>query len=669
MTDALNLLIITETVEILQALLDTGKAEWSLARLPQGLRLHRAVLLSADGNEPVHVAVATIEAISYHAAQQMTQSLCRRFRPQLALFLGRAMSLAAYDAGDLFIVQRVEPDEGFGFETGVLLQEARYLEASAEWRTIGQGAIRWGALWLPPGHTRAHAKHLGAEGNPPISPLGLPHLEHVALHCTVPRLLVLGVQREVRYVRDNTTESEWAEEGVVARRLAEFALMFFPDQIRVGNIRAIASATPRSDTTTTDDDTAALLRDLVDGLEVTSVSISHFKNIASLTLDLSAKDAARGRWTCIVGVNGAGKSAVLQAIAIVLLGDRLAAELGGDWLQRTRRLQGHERTDASLAVTLATARGEVPLRVAISGAGIDDAIEADPTYSRMRATWKARASHHLFRAYGPGRNLSEHMDSRYSKLSADVQAVMTLFDPLTQIASAEALVEKTPDAGFLPHLKSLVDHVFQDLGIETIIEGTALRFTIQGALLPVVDLPDGFRATLAWLADLCLGWFRSASEEDRALGISTLRAIVLIDEIDLHLHPKLQRSLVPRLREVLPHVQWIVTTHSPLVLGSFDSSEIVALEPDPVQGVRRRVLDREIMGFTLDEIVSWLMETPPRSLALDAIVASPLDRDARLALLLSQSPELSAEDATSALEAAQAQRDQADPGSPPEKDA
>lgn len=47
----------------------------------------------------------------------------------------------------------------------------------------------------------------------------------------------------------------------------------------------------------------------------------------------------------------------------------------------------------------------------------------------------------------------------------------------------------------------------------------------------------------------------------------TAKAIVLIDEIELHLHPKLQRKIMPKLSEIFPNVQFIVTTHSPQVLG------------------------------------------------------------------------------------------------------
>jgi predicted ATP-binding protein involved in virulence len=94
-----------------------------------------------------------------------------------------------------------------------------------------------------------------------------------------------------------------------------------------------------------------------------------------------------------------------------------------------------------------------------------------------------------------------------------------------------------------------------------------------------------------------------------------VHAIVLVDEIDLHLHPSLQRGLIPRLRKAFPKVQWIVTTHSPLVLANFDVNEIIALDRGSEGNVRE--LDRQILGFTSDEIYEWLMGTRPMGAAIE----------------------------------------------------
>ena len=117
---------------------------------------------------------------------------------------------------------------------------------------------------------------------------------------------------------------------------------------------------------------------------------------------------------------------------------------------------------------------------------------------------------------------------------------------------------------------------------------------------------------------------------------------MLIDEIDLHLHPSLQRELVPRLRTALPKVQWIVTTHSPLVLANFDSNEIIALDRNVPGNIRK--LDRQILGFSSDQIYEWLMGTQPTGQAIDDILekndveGKPTDDE--VAELLDASPQV-----------------------------
>src|SRR5207244_6200490 len=59
-----------------------------------------------------------------------------------------------------------------------------------------------------------------------------------------------------------------------------------------------------------------------------SVSISNFKNIESLEIDFTQESTLVGNWTCIAGINGAGKTSILQAICLIMLGSELVTELG-----------------------------------------------------------------------------------------------------------------------------------------------------------------------------------------------------------------------------------------------------------------------------------------------------------------------------------------------------
>jgi predicted ATP-binding protein involved in virulence len=82
---------------------------------------------------------------------------------------------------------------------------------------------------------------------------------------------------------------------------------------------------------------------------------------------------------------------------------------------------------------------------------------------------------------------------------------------------------------------------------------------------------------MAWVADLVGQVFLEAKSPVPA---AEMEGIVLIDEIDLHLHPGWQVELIPTLKRVFPRLQFIVTTHSPMVLPGLEQDEIVLLEED-----------------------------------------------------------------------------------------
>lgn len=107
------------------------------------------------------------------------------------------------------------------------------------------------------------------------------------------------------------------------------------------------------------------------------------------------------------------------------------------------------------------------------------------------------------------------------------------------------------------------------------------RFTFraggEGVKLPATWLSQGYQATIAWIADLIGHAFWDARAP---VACEDIEALVLIDELDLHLHPRWQSGFVLALKRVFPKVQFVATTHSPMVLPGLAADEVVRLEFD-----------------------------------------------------------------------------------------
>ena len=88
--------------------------------------------------------------------------------------------------------------------------------------------------------------------------------------------------------------------------------------------------------------------------------------------------------------------------------------------------------------------------------------------------------------------------------------------------------------------------------------------------------------------------------------------IVLIDEIDLHLHPSWQRNIVSNLRNTFPNCQFIISTHSPQVFGEVDAQSIRILTVDTLHGLMATVPD-QALGLDTSEILEEHMEASSRN--------------------------------------------------------
>jgi predicted ATP-binding protein involved in virulence len=89
-------------------------------------------------------------------------------------------------------------------------------------------------------------------------------------------------------------------------------------------------------------------------------------------------------------------------------------------------------------------------------------------------------------------------------------------------------------------------------------------------------LPDGLRSLLSWLGDLLMR-LDEIPWEDAKTPVNEQPIILLLDEIEVHLHPKWQYQILPLVQKVFPNAQIFLTTHSPFILNSIDNAKIYKL--------------------------------------------------------------------------------------------
>jgi predicted ATP-binding protein involved in virulence len=147
-------------------------------------------------------------------------------------------------------------------------------------------------------------------------------------------------------------------------------------------------------------------------------------------------------------------------------------------------------------------------------------------------------------------------------------------------------------ANCIQEIKSVSYHIREDDLIATFNNGDILPFRV---------LSDGIRNMLAMVADVA---HRTAILNPQFGRRATLETpgVVLIDEIDLHLHPKWQRRIVEDLRRTFPKIQFIVTTHSPFVIQSLRAGELVDLSTPDLRPAA------EYVNKSIDDIAENVMD-------------------------------------------------------------
>ena len=361
-------------------------------------------------------------------------------------------------------------------------------------------------------------------------------------------------------------------------------------------------------------------------MRIKQLKMQSFRGIDDLTIDFDEKES-----TVFIGINGVGKSSILDAICLLLsyfmywIGGTVDSEnvktfnefdiankniitkldikisyRGEDsWtIYRERdgvtKVSGHEKRQNAcdgiwrhwynepqynipLIVYYPTNRAVIDIDLEVP---IQSEFKQIDSYDKALAGGRISFSH-LFQWFRNREDIESELrlennpDYRDKQLEAVRQAISSLIPNFTKLR-----VRRSP-----------------------------LRMTLQkdGEELIVNQLSDGEKCLLAMVGDLAR---RLAIANPGLKNPLDGFGVVLIDEIELHLHPKWQREIIPALTRTFPHCQFIVTTHSPQVIGEIKPQGIYILEKTENGIIAQR--PQSSYGRDSNQILEDLMDVPER---------------------------------------------------------
>ena len=286
---------------------------------------------------------------------------------------------------------------------------------------------------------------------------------------------------------------------------------------------------------------------------VDRVEIRNFRVIEELTLHLRPPSpSADAPWAMLLGENGLGKSTVLQAITLALLDPPSRDRLGLDASSFVR----HGAAEASVSVTLTGATTPIEL-VARAGS---------PTFEG-NSTQKV-----LVLGYGATRLLPTAAHPSPATPGAYAR-VENLFDPFVPVGDTTSWLLGLPPERF--------DEVAAALRQLLLLEEGELLLRNPGAGAVEVER-DGDRVRLEELSAGYQSVIALATDVVKVLlslwdTVPAAEAIVIVDELGAHLHPRWRMRIVSSLRSVFPRVQFLVSTHDPLCLRGVRDGEAIVL--------------------------------------------------------------------------------------------
>ncbi len=289
----------------------------------------------------------------------------------------------------------------------------------------------------------------------------------------------------------------------------------------------------------------------------------------------------------ITGKNGSGKTILLNAVsdflnkikddkAMLFLGYYKSLETYNKILKETTDEQVRRQTQQNVdffSREIENIYGKVGLRSELWGSIIDKYAKGEFIIAFYQADRKVKMSepkNPMKPVINKKGNVRETATSQFLNFLSDLKIQEALARNEKQDEDADEI------NAWFQDFEELLRHIYQDdeLRLEFNYRDYSFRICTEGKKFKFTEVSDGFAAVLDIVADLIL----KMQGEGTLVRNYQKEGIVLIDEIETHLHLALQKVIMPLLTKVFPNIQFVITTHSPFVLSSMPDAVAYDLE-------------------------------------------------------------------------------------------
>jgi len=343
-------------------------------------------------------------------------------------------------------------------------------------------------------------------------------------------------------------------------------------------------------------------------MKITKITLTNIRCFEKFEVDLRT-EAGIKNWLVILGDNGVGKSTILMSVALGLCEESGASGL----LAEAREMIRYNAPEGKIRIDVAPTENykeEAYIETTLTRSEYDEIKLSQNVYPKKSEyfDWK-----NLFAcAYGIGRGTFGTADIfEY----AVTDSVYSLFNYKSELQNPELNLRRI----FAEMGEGGIKEIFKKLEAILLLPKNSIELTTKSGItvkdhwgIPMQygAMGDGYASTLTWIMDL-FGWkLQYDLQYSKHMTDLEVQGIVLIDEIENHLHPSWQKQIIKLLSQQFPKIQFIITTHSPVcVVGTTDlednECEIIVLK------YGEKGIDSEITS-------------PPRGKRVDQILTSYL---------------------------------------------